>query len=136
MVLIHLHYVLSFQLNLPKLNVKREYQFLLPYTHFTSSLTGCKNLSGTWRSSDGHTVNFNQDKCNGSSSDGSKYIVSGSSMTIDNGVSGIINSEGTKITCSDGIIFVQGMPKFSHYTQINSVQLKYRQYFRKPCAII
>ena len=80
-------------------------------------------MSGTWRSSDGHTVNFNQDKCNGSSSDGSKYIVSGSSMTIDNGVSGIINSEGTKITCSDGIIFVQGMPKFSHYTQINSVQL-------------
>ena len=70
--------------------------------------TECKDLSGKWRSSDGHTVTFNQEDCSGTTSDGLKYIIDGVTMTINNGIIGTINSAASKITCSNGVIYIQG----------------------------
>ena len=66
-------------------------------------------MSGKWRSSDGHTVTFNQEDCSGTTSDGLKYIIDGLSMTIDNGILGTIDSVASKITCSNGVIYILGI---------------------------
>ena len=68
----------------------------------------CRDLSGEWRSSDGGKITLTQDKCKGSSSDGFKYIATDSSMTFKTGVTGIIDDKMTKITFSDGTIFIPG----------------------------
>ena len=76
--------------------------------------TECKDLSGKWRSSDGHTATFDQEDCSGTISEGLRYIIDGISMTIDNGIIGTINSAASKITCSNGVIYILGI-LFIHY---------------------
>ena len=68
----------------------------------------CKDLSGQWKSSDDRPVTFIQEGCIGTISGGLKYILNGLSLTIDNGVTGMLNSAATTITCSDGIIYTFG----------------------------
>ena len=69
----------------------------------------CKDLSGQWRRSDDRTVTFIQDDCIGTISGGLRYILNDASLTIDNGVTGMLDSAATTITCSDGIIYTFGM---------------------------
>ena len=84
-------------------------------TNFYFLFSECKDLSGQWRKSDDRTVTFIQDDCIGTISGGLKYILNGVSMTIDNGVTGLLNSAATTITCSDGIIYTLGTFKFHDF---------------------